>query len=268
MRQYLVVLWLMMNWIKNGDGKNSVTVTVSDRRTLFDDLSRRFDAKEGFSVATLNLDHAVKLPHDPAFRAAYCEHTHVTADGNPVVWLSRLAGQKDVKLVPGSELIEPLAEIAARKGVPVGLFGATESSLRAAADALQQRHPTLQIAYVKAPAMGFDPEGDEAGKAISEIGASGARIVFLALGAPKQERFAARAQRSLNEVGFLSIGAGLDFISGAQQRAPKIVRAFALEWLWRLFGNPRRLIRRYGACILALPALTLRALASRHKERV
>lgn len=258
----------MMNWIKSGADKISVTVTVPDKQTLFDDLSRRFDAKEGFSVATLNLDHAVKLPHDTAFRDAYSAHTHITADGNPVVWLSRLAGQKDVQLVPGSELIDPLAEIAARKGVPVGLFGATQSSLQAAADALQERYPSLQIAYVNAPAMGFDPDGEAAADAIREIGESGARMVFLALGAPKQERFAARAQRSLGEVGFLSIGAGLDFISGAQQRAPRLVRTLALEWLWRLLGNPQRLARRYGACILALPGLTLRALASRRKEHV
>ncbi len=86
--------------------------------------------------------------------------------------------------------------------------------------------------------------GPAADEAIRAIGDSGARVVFLALGAPKQERFAARAQRALPAAGFLSIGAGLDFVSGAQVRAPAWVRAIAAEWLWRLAHEPRRLAGR------------------------
>ena len=254
-----------MIWSEPATGHGSVTVTVPNRSALFDDVAERFDAKRGFSVATLNLDHVVKLKRDPAFRAAYAAHSHITADGNPIVWLSRLAGQSDVSLVPGSELIDPLAKIAADKGVPVGLFGATDDSLEAAAEALKVRYPGLQVVITLAPPMGFDPDGPAADEAIAKIGESGARLVFLALGAPKQERFAARAQKALPEAGFLSIGAGLDFISGAQVRAPAWARAIAAEWLWRLLGSSRRLAARYGACILALPGLTLRALSSRLK---
>jgi exopolysaccharide biosynthesis WecB/TagA/CpsF family protein len=115
--------------------------------------------------------------------------------------------------------------------------------------------------------MGFDPEGAEADAAIEKLRESGARLVFLALGAPKQERFAARAQTALPETGFLSIGAGLDFISGAQKRAPAWVRAIAMEWLWRMSGDPRRLAGRYAACIVALPGLTFRAMAARRQGR-
>lgn len=85
------------------------------------------------------------------------------------------------------------------------------------------------------------------------------------MGAPKQERFAARAQKTLTETGFLSIGAGLDFISGAQVRAPKWVQAVAAEWLWRMLSNPRRLAARYAECILALPGLTVKALSARRR---
>ena len=253
----------MMIWSETAAGRDSVTVTVPTRIALFDDIRQRFAARDGFSVATLNLDHVVKLKRDAAFRSAYAAHTHVTADGNPVVWLSRLAGQRDVALVPGSELIEPIAALAAEAGVPVGLFGATDASLEAAAAALQARHPGLDIVITLAPPMGFDPNGPMADDAIAKIKASGARLVFLALGAPKQEQFAARAQNTLTETGFLSIGAGLDFISGAQVRAPKWVRAVAAEWLWRMVSNPKRLAARYGACLLALPGLTVKALTSR-----
>lgn len=250
-----------MNW--SGFGTDPVTVTAPRGAALLADLAARLDDGRGFSVATLNLDHAVKLKRDPDFAAAYAAQTHVTADGNPVVWLSWLAGQGEVELVPGSELIDPVVALAADAGVPIGLFGATQTSLDAAADALRTRHEKLEVAFVESPPMGFDADGAQAGAAIERIDASGARVVFLALGAPKQERFAARAQKALPQVGFLSIGAGLDFISGRQSRAPAAVRGLAAEWLWRAALSPRRLGPRYAACIAALPGLTGRALAAR-----
>lgn len=250
----------MMIW--SNTETQGLTVTVPDRATLLSDLEGRLRDGRGFSIATINLDHVVKLKHDPAFREAYAAQTHVTADGNPIVWLSRLAGQR-VSLIPGSELVEPVAAIAARLGKPVALVGATEASLRAAAEALKDRHEGLDVAMIHAPAMGFDPDGEEAGDIIEKLAAADARVVYLALGAPRQERFAARAQARLPKAGFLSIGAGLDFVSGAQTRAPKWVRAIAAEWLWRLALSPRRLAGRYGAGILALPGLTLRAMGAR-----
>lgn len=249
-----------MNW---ADPQAPVQVTVPDMGALLADLEAHLVQGQGFSIATLNLDHAVKLARDPAFAKAYAAHSHITADGNPVVWLSHLAGQAEVKLVPGSELITPVAALAGRLGVSVGLFGATDASLKAAADALMADHPGLQVAFCQAPPMGFDPDGEGAQAAIDAIKDSGARVIFLALGAPKQERFAARAAAQLDNVGFLSIGAGLDFISGQQVRAPAWVRAIAAEWLWRLVGNPARLAGRYGACIAALPRLTRAALLAR-----
>lgn len=257
----------MMNWSKGGPGSGVVTVTVPDKASLLTDIGERLENREGFSVATLNLDHAVKLSRDPAFREAYSAQSHITADGNPVVWLSHLAGQTEVELAPGSEVIEPIARLAASKSIPVALFGATDDSLHAAADALRRSIPSIDIALTLSPPMGFDPMGTLADDAISQIDKSGARLVFLALGAPKQECFAARAQGTLPTVGFLSIGAGLDFISGTQKRAPRWVRALAAEWLWRMLGNPRRLANRYLACLVALPRLMLIAIRTRLQTR-
>lgn len=249
-----------MNWATS---ETPVSVTVPTRSALMQDLETRLARGVGFSIATLNLDHAVKLARDTTFAAAYAAQTHVTADGNPIVWLCRLAGQKDVKLIPGSELIDPICALAAKTETSVGLYGATDRSLAAARDALIQRYPGLKVSFLQAPAMGFDPEGVEADAAIDGIRQSGAKIIFLALGAPRQERFAARAQGALENVGFLSIGAGLDFISGAQTRAPVWVRRFAAEWLWRMAHNPGRLFRRYMLCIAILPKLTFKSLKAR-----
>jgi len=252
-----------MNWDTTDRLSSGLAVNVPDQARLLSDLKTRLAQRQGFTIATLNLDHTVKLRQDAAFLDAYGAHTHITADGNPIVWLSRLAGQSEIGLVPGSELIVPLSTLAAEQNVPIALFGATDASLQAAADGLRKTCPGIDVALCLAPPMGFDPEGHQAQDAIQAIKASGAQIVFLALGAPKQERFAHFAASALPEVGFVSIGAGLDFISGDQVRAPRWVRAVAMEWVWRMFGNPRRLVGRYAACLAILPRLTWRALRSR-----
>jgi len=251
----------MMTW-SPVTTEGPVDVTVASRSALLSDLDQRLRTGAGFTVATLNLDHVVKLRTDARFRRAYAAHSHVTADGNPIVWLSRIAG-KPVELVPGSDLIDPVAALASDSGVPVALFGSTDEALAAAKAALTNRHPGLDVALTLAPPMGFDPAGPAADSAIAAIGASGARLCFLALGAPKQEIFAARATTVLPEVGFLSIGAGLDFLAGHQRRAPRVMRALALEWLWRLARNPGRLAARYAACAAVLPGLTVTAIRAR-----
>lgn len=255
-----------MHWSKSGTGK-PIVVTAACRDALLADIADRMDNAAGYAVATLNLDHVVKLRRDPEFHAAYSAHSHVTADGNPIVWLSHLAGQPDVELVPGSELVLPVTALAAERDIPVALFGSTGESLDAAAEVLKARMPELRIVLRHSPPMSFDPTGPEAGTAVSEIEASGARLVLLALGAPKQEIFAAFARKRLPDVGFLSIGAGLDFISGKQKRAPIWVQRIAAEWLWRLAGDPGRLARRYGDCLVAFPGLTARAVHARCQRK-
>ena len=256
----------MMTWSPEEADLPTVIVTVKSQQALLANLRERIQRRSGFAVATLNLDHVVKLRDDPAFRAAYASQTHVTADGRPIVWLSRYAGD-DVSLVTGSDLVDPAAAVCAELSAPVALVGSTPEILAEASRVLQRRHPGLIVAATLAPPMGFDPAGAAADDLIAALGQSAARVCFLALGAPKQEIFAARALQVLPEMGFLSVGAGLDFIVGAQVRAPRLVRALALEWLWRLSHDPRRLAARYAACFAILPGLLVTALRSRHLPR-
>jgi exopolysaccharide biosynthesis WecB/TagA/CpsF family protein len=246
-----------------GDGV-SVRVDTPSAVTLLTRIEGHLVAGRGFSVATLNLDHLSKLRASPGFRAAYARQTHVVADGNPVVWLSRLAG-RPVALAPGSELIGPLCALAARLGAPVALLGSTEEALDRAAARLEAEHPGLRVVARVAPPFGLDPEGPAADDCLDQVAASGARLCFVALGAPKQETMAARGLDRAPGCGFISIGAGLDFIAGTQRRAPAWMRTFALEWLWRMLSDPRRLARRYLSCALLLPRLVAAALQERRQ---
>ena len=242
--------------------QDGVGVTVAGRAALIEDLQARLAGDAGFAIATLNLDHVVKLRWDAAFRVAYLAQTHVVADGNPIVWLCRLSGRR-VELVPGADLVAPLVGLASGCGVGVALVGSTEASLAAAGARLERMQPAVRIVTRIAPPMGFDPTGREADALLDAVAASGARLVLLALGAPKQEMLAARGLARHPTLGFVSIGAGIDFLAGTQRRAPSWMRGMALEWLWRMVGNPRRFALRYASCAAVLPRLALRALGER-----
>jgi N-acetylglucosaminyldiphosphoundecaprenol N-acetyl-beta-D-mannosaminyltransferase len=258
---------MQIDWIPDAsaqtDGvRTKVAVTVPSMDNLLSDLKTHFEEQQGFGLATLNLDHVVKLRDDPAFRAAYLAHSHVTADGNPIVWLSRIAGAP-VDLLPGADLIMPLCDLAAATNTRAALLGSTDETLTAAASALSDRHPGLEVALCISPPMGFDPSSALADTYISQLEEADVGLCFLALGAPKQELFAAHASSKVGSVGFVSIGAGLDFIAGTQRRAPKIIRLIAAEWLWRLVTNPKRLGMRYARCIAVVPQLFWSALKAR-----
>jgi N-acetylglucosaminyldiphosphoundecaprenol N-acetyl-beta-D-mannosaminyltransferase len=247
-------------------GKGDIAVNIPSRSALEAEVTTRLATGQGFALATLNLDHLVKLAADPGFRAAYQAQDLVVADGNPVVWLARLARQP-VDLLPGSDLVIPLAVLAARGGHAVALVGSTDESLRRAGAALRAAVPGLTVACTIAPPFGFDPEGPGADAILREVESSGARLCFIALGAPKQELFAARGRSVAPHVGFASIGAGLDFLSGSQTRAPLWVRRLAMEWLWRLLSQPGRMLMRYLHCFRILPGHVLRSLRQRHAAR-
>jgi exopolysaccharide biosynthesis WecB/TagA/CpsF family protein len=210
-----------------------------------------------FTVFTLNLDHIVKLRRDPAFRAAYETASLVTADGAPVAWLSRRQSPAICRTT-GADLLLPLIGEAAARQIPIYLFGASGSALAKASRAFADRtNGLIDIAGTDAPSAGFDPAGREADAAIARIAASGARLAFIALGAPKQEIFAARAKAQGVACGFICVGAAIDFIAGEQVRAPEFMQRTGTEWLWRLATNPRRLALRYASCAVIFADLAL-----------
>ncbi|MCF6197889.1 MAG: WecB/TagA/CpsF family glycosyltransferase [Hyphomicrobiaceae bacterium] len=255
-----------------------VSVLVKERRqqvrvnlaTMDETVARLADDAQkgkGFTIFTLNLDHLVKLRFDKLFRAVYLRAKYVTADGWPVVWLARRKGAA-LERTTGADLVEPLCKEAARRGVPVYFFGSSEQSLQDATAYLTKRYPGLEIVGQEAPAYGFSPTGKEADLAIERISQSGAGLCFLALGAPKQELFADRAYLKSGHVGFLCIGAALDFLGGHQQRAPLFMQKTGTEWFYRLVMNPRRLIGRYTKSALVFAEIVARQLLDRSDNKI
>lgn len=239
-----------------------LAITHRDAASALVEVRLRLTQGRGFALATINLDHLVKLRRNPAFLAAYALQDIVVADGNPIVWLSKLAGNA-VSLVAGSDLVLPLVRAAAAAGRPLVLLGSTSEALDAAGRALQDKVPGLAIGALIAPPFGFDPAGGAARRMLAQIAGLGPCMCLVALGAPKQEEFAALGRELAPQAGFASIGAGVDFLSGHQVRAPDWVRRLALEWVWRMLQSPKRLVPRYAACAAIFPRQCVQAIRQR-----
>lgn len=235
-----------------------ITVNVFSLAEAVSSIVSAAQRGESFSVCTLNLDHIVQLQKRADFRAAYRRARFVTADGFPIVVLGRLSGM-EVERTTGADLVEPVCQEAQRKGLAVFLLGSNSPTLSMTSKRLLERFPGIRIVGHHAPGRNFDPYSSEADLAIERIRASGAKLCFVALGAPRQEIFSARCLDELDGTGMLCIGAALDFIAGTQTRAPPITQKVGLEWAWRMLRDPRRLGPRYARCLGVVPLLVFRA---------
>jgi len=167
----------------------------------------------------------------------------VTPDGMPLVWMMRLKGEKDQQRVYGPTLMLHVLEAAARENMPVGFYGSSPEVLRSLTARMQTRFPGLKIVYSFSPPF-REMSLEEDGRVIENISASGARILFVGLGCPKQEKWMAEHCGKIKVV-MLGVGAAFDFHAGVKSQSPTWMQNFGLEWLYRLATEPRRLWRRY-----------------------
>lgn len=179
-------------------------------------------------------------------RAALNQADLVTPDGMPVVWMLRFLGFPGQQRINGPDLMWKLCEQAAQSGQPIFLYGNRPATLMHLQVRLQGAFPRLCIAGAIAPPFrALSLVEEEA--ILARIKRSGARLVFVSLGCPKQELWMA-AHRGRIEAVMLGVGAAFDYHAGTQARAPLWMQRAGLEWLARLCTEPRRLWRRYALC--------------------
>lgn len=196
-------------------------------------------------VVTPNLDHIVKLEEDPEFVRCYDHAALVLADGNPVIWASRYLGTPLKALVTGSDLFPALCRYAAEKGHTLFFLGGLEGVAQKSADELKKQYPSIKVVGVYSPPFGFDKNPDENNRIIAMINAVKPNILFVGVGAPKQEKWMYNNIDALQINVALGIGASFDFVAGTVKRAPKLFRQIKMEWFWRVANEPRRLFKRY-----------------------
>jgi N-acetylglucosaminyldiphosphoundecaprenol N-acetyl-beta-D-mannosaminyltransferase len=201
-------------------------------------------AGSGGAVFTPNVDHIVLAEEDPRLRDAYGRANLSLADGMPVVWAARLLGQPVPEKVSGSDFVPALLERAAERQWRVFFLGGAPGVGTLARDKLRERLPGLAIVGVHAPPIDVDDSAQRE-DLIARIREASPHLVFVALGAPKQEIWIDRARASLRPAVLLGVGASLDFIAGTMPRSPRWMSDAGLEWLFRLAREPKRLWRRY-----------------------
>jgi N-acetylglucosaminyldiphosphoundecaprenol N-acetyl-beta-D-mannosaminyltransferase len=188
--------------------------------------------------------HVLMEAHDSSeYRFMINEADLVTPDGMPLVWILRLKGYQIHDRVYGPTLMRHLLDRAASAHIPVGIYGSTPEILTLLSSRLRAQASKPEVAYSCSPPFReLTPEEDDL--ICAEINASGARILFVGLGCPKQERWMAAHRGRINAV-MLGVGAAFDFLSGAKPQAPDWMQTTGLEWLFRLTHEPSRLWRRY-----------------------
>lgn len=205
-------------------------------------------------VCVANVHMTMETVDSEEFRQVVNGADLVTSDGMPLVWMLRRLGLPASERVYGPELVLQVCAAAEAQQIPIGLYGGTDESLERFMAFLAARFPALQVPYHHAPP--FRPlTAEEDAQVVEDIVASGARILFVGIGCPKQEKWMA-AHRDRLPVVQIGVGAAFDFHSGAVRQAPSWMGRAGLEWLFRLLMEPKRLWKRY---ILLNPRFMARA---------
>ena len=195
------------------------------------------------TVSFCNVHSAVTAIDDKALANALRASEMVLPDGAPIAWLLRRRGFKQQTRIAGPDLMLKLCDALQHTSTGVFLFGSSENTLQLLQENLEHQFPKLKIVGALSPRFG-DWTREEESQYIDVIRESGAGIVFIGLGCPKQEIWMTKRSRELPGV-LLGVGAAFDFHAGTTPRAPQFMRKTGLEWLHRLASEPKRLWRRY-----------------------
>ncbi len=202
------------------------------------------DGKPSF-VATCNVDHIIKLKKDAEFKKVYDSAVLVVPDGVPLLWASNLFGTPLKERVNGTDLFELLCELSARNGFRIFLLGGRSHAASLAADVLRKRYEGISITGTYSPPIGFEFDPAENSRITDMIKSSGCDILFVGLGAPKQEKWIYRFKDEYKAPVSIGIGVSFEFVAGMVKRAPRWMQVVGLEWFWRLLMEPARLWKRY-----------------------
>ncbi len=196
-------------------------------------------------IITPNVDHLRTHATDPSFRQLCGEADLIVADGVPLLWAARLQGTPLPERVAGSDLVWLLAERAVREGRSLYLLGGARGAAEGAAQRLRARWPRLRIAGTSCPWVSPMPAPAELEPLKAELVRARPDLVYVGLGAPKQERVIATLRTTLPAAWWIGVGISLSFIAGDVLRAPPWMQRAGLEWVHRLTQEPVRLARRY-----------------------
>jgi len=211
-------------------------------------------------IITPNVDHIVQVQQHEGLKSAYRNASLTVADGRPVVWAANFLGGNLPGTVCGSDLVPAVFDHAQEQkiGIKVFLLGAMPGVADRAKDIIQAQWPEVNIVGTLSPRYGFDKNPAESEEICEVVNASGADILVIGLGAPKQEVWIDNYASKINVKVALCVGAAIDFLAKEKPRAPVWMRENGLEWLHRLASEPRRLAKRYTVDAIKFPQIVFK----------
>lgn len=223
-----------------------IPLAISDYEEVMDWMEAMIaaDARGYLTAAAVNLVMCAR--EEPQTREAVLAATLAVPDGMPLVWALHALGHARATRVYGPDLMANFCERVARTGAPIYLYGGRNPSARALLeDRLSERFPGLRIAGGSSPPFRVLTE-EEDEREIELINASGAAVVWVGTGQPRQEQWMHRMRPRLTPPLLVGVGAAFDFHAGLVSQAPAWMQRGGLEWSYRLSREPRRLWRRYA----------------------
>ncbi|HXB64371.1 MAG TPA: WecB/TagA/CpsF family glycosyltransferase [Solirubrobacteraceae bacterium] len=223
-----------------------IPLAVSDYGAVLDWMQATIAAGKRAYVTAAAVNLVMSAHERPATLAATLDATLAVPDGMPLVWALRLLGHTHATRIYGPDLMAAFCARAAADGTPMYLYGGrTPEALALLTRRLCERFPGLQIVGGHSPPF-HEPTPAEEGAAIDAIDASGAQVVWVGTGQPKQELWMQRMRPLLRAPLLVGVGAAFDFHAGLVSQAPAWMQRLGMEWAYRLAREPRRLWRRYA----------------------
>lgn len=225
-------------------GLLGLNISIITPSVLFEAVAKAVEERSRLRVAFCNVDTIVQLQSNTRLSEAVNNFEIASPDGMPLVWLSRLRGQKGIERVDGPSSMLSICEQGVSLGYRHYFYGGTDEMLQGIEANLKTQFPGIQIVGTHSPPFRSLTE-EERQADIERINQAKPDLLWVGLGLPKQELWVEANQALLEPPAILAVGAAFGFTSGLVRRAPRWMQRLGLEWLFRLSQEPRRLWKRY-----------------------
>lgn len=220
-----------------------VNIAITNMQDTVKLIVEQIDELQGNFICLSNVHTTVMSQKDEEYRNIQNSAFLALPDGSPLSLVQRLRGYRMAEQVAGPDLMAELWKATENTEISHYFYGSTPETIEALEKNLKKEYPGIKIAGMEAPPFRPLTEAEDA-EAVARINQSGAAIVWVGLGAPKQEKWMYEHRGKVNAL-MLGVGAGFDFHAGTVKRAPAWMRKHYLEWLYRLIQDPKRLWKRY-----------------------
>lgn len=223
---------------------NTYVNNVSMAETL-QEISRLVEEKKKSYVVAINVDVVMKMEKDKYLKKITDEADLTLVDGKPLVWISKWHKRPVKAKISGSDLVPELFKVAAKRGYSIFIIGGKEGIAEKAKENLERDLKDIRIVGTYAPPLGFEKDENELEKINTMISVAHPDVLVACFGCPKQEKWIYANYMKYDATVSISAGATVDFLAGNVSRAPRWMCDHGLEWIYRLFQEPKRLFKRY-----------------------